>query len=83
MNTPLLHGTASCSLWMRLLQRHTAARVTPYSLLVPVVGLMAAMVVLGKQPTGVQWLGTAMVVLGRLVNQCGAMLSWWHRRAVV
>jgi O-acetylserine/cysteine efflux transporter len=38
----LLATVLAYSLWTRLLQRHTAARVTPYSLLVPVVGLVAA-----------------------------------------
>lgn len=57
------------SLWTRLLQRHPAAKVTPYSLLVPVVGLLAAMAVLGEQPTPLQWLGTGIVLCGMLVNQ--------------
>ena len=77
----LLATVLAYSLWTLLLQRHTAARVTPYSLLVPVIGLMAAMVVLGEQPTGMQWLGTAMVVLGMLVNQFGSMLLGLERRA--
>lgn len=79
----LLATVLAYSLWTLLLQRHTAARVTPYSLLVPVVGLMAAMVVLGEQPTGMQWLGTAMVVLGMLVNQFGSMLLGLERRALL
>lgn len=70
----LLATVLAYSLWTRLLQRHTAARVTPYSLLVPVVGLMAAMVVLGEQPTAMQWLGTAAVVCGMLVNQFAHLL---------
>ncbi|RZL64979.1 MAG: O-acetylserine/cysteine exporter [Variovorax sp.] len=57
------------SLWTRLLQRHPAGRVTPFSLLVPVVGLVAAMTWLGEQPTRMQWIGTAAVLLGMLVNQ--------------
>ncbi|WP_239478192.1 EamA family transporter [Hydrogenophaga sp. YM1] len=43
------------SLWTRLLQRHAATRVMPFSLLVPVVGL--------------QWLGMVAVLLGLVVNQ--------------
>ena len=72
----LLATVLAYSLWTRLLQRHNAARVTPYSLLVPVVGLLAAMVVLGEQPTGMQWLGTAAVIGGMLVNQFGSWLRW-------
>lgn len=70
----LLATVLAYSLWTRLLQRHTAARVTPYSMLVPVVGLVAAMVVLGEQPTVLQWLGTLAVVAGMLINQGGSWL---------
>lgn len=57
------------SLWTRLLQRHAATRVTPFSLLVPVVGLWAAWVAYGEAPLGLQWLGTGAVLLGLVVNQ--------------
>jgi len=57
------------SLWTRLLQRHAATRVTPFSLLVPVVGLWAAWVTYGEAPLGVQWVGTGAVLLGLVVNQ--------------
>jgi O-acetylserine/cysteine efflux transporter len=43
--------------------------------LVPVVGLLAAYVAFGEQPAGLQWLGTAVVLLGLGVNQLGARLS--------
>jgi O-acetylserine/cysteine efflux transporter len=59
------------SLWTRLLQRHPAGRVTPFSLLVPVVGLLAAMGFLGETVTPWQWVGTAAVLLGMGVNQLG------------
>jgi len=62
------------SLWTRLLQRHAAARVTPFSLLVPVVGLWAAWAAFGEAPLPQQWLGTAAVLLGLVVNQSG---GWW------
>ena len=63
------------TLWTRLLQRHPAARVTPFSLLVPVVGLAAAGVALGEAPTRLQWLGTGGVLAGLVVNQFGARLA--------
>lgn len=59
------------SLWTRLLQRHAAARVTPYSLLVPVVGLWAAWAAYGETPLALQWLGTAAVLGGLVINQLG------------
>lgn len=76
----LLATVLAYSLWTRLLQRHSAARVTPYSLLVPVVGLMVAMLVLGEQPSKAQWLGTTAVIAGMLVNQFAGFIRW-HKPA--
>ena len=64
-------------LWTRLLQRHAASTVAPLSLLVPVIGLLSAMLLLGERPTGVQWLGTLAVLLGMAINQFGGR---WARR---
>lgn len=58
-------------LWTRLLQRYPTSTVAPLSLLVPVVGLLSAMLLLGEFPNGQQWLGTVGVLLGMLVNQFG------------
>ena len=69
----LLATLLAYSLWTRLLQRHPAGRVTPFSLLVPVVGLLAAMVFLGEQPAPLQWAGTLAVLGGMLVNQFGGL----------
>lgn len=57
------------SLWTRLLQRHPAGEVAPFSLMVPVVGLWAGVALLGEQPTWPQWLGTGVVLLGLVINQ--------------
>lgn len=51
------------ALWTRLLQRHPANRVAPFSLGVPLVGLAAGMLTLGERITGWQWAGIALVVL--------------------
>jgi O-acetylserine/cysteine efflux transporter len=59
------------SLWTRLLQRYPASTVAPLSLLVPVVGLLSALLLLGERPVPLQWLGTAGVLLGMVVNQFG------------
>lgn len=59
------------SLWTRLLQRHAAARVTPFSLLVPVVGLWAAWAAFGEIPVLWQWVGAGAVLMGLVVNQLG------------
>lgn len=57
------------SLWTQLLQRYPASTVAPLSLFVPVVGLLAAMTVLGERPMSLQWLGTLGVLAGMAVNQ--------------
>jgi O-acetylserine/cysteine efflux transporter len=67
------------SLWTRLLQRHAAARVAPFSLLVPVVGLWAAWAAFGEVPGALQWVGAVAVLLGLVVNQAG-VLSRWNRK---
>lgn len=68
------------SLWTRLLKRHPAGRVTPFSLLVPVVGLWAAWVFLQESPLPQQWLGAAAVLMGLLINQAGGWLAAWRQR---
>lgn len=50
--------------WSALLGRHPASKVAPYSLLVPVTGLMTAGVVLGEQLTLTQWIGSGCIVAG-------------------
>ncbi|MDM0049369.1 EamA family transporter [Variovorax sp. J22R115] len=66
------------TLWTRLLQRHPAGRVVPFSLLVPVVGLAAAAVCFGERPSPAQWVGTAAVLLGLVINQGLALraMAW-------
>ncbi|MDZ4396306.1 EamA family transporter [Hydrogenophaga sp.] len=63
------------SLWTRLLKRHPAGRVTPFSLLVPVVGLWSAWMFFDELPLLQHWLGTGLVLLGLVVNQMG---GWWQ-----
>jgi O-acetylserine/cysteine efflux transporter len=67
------------SLWTRLLKRHPAGRVTPFSLLVPVVGLWAAWFFFDERPLFQQWLGTGAVLLGLVVNQLGGWWAAWLR----
>ncbi len=63
------------TLWTQLLKRHPAGRVTPFSLLVPVVGLSAAWVFFDEWPLVQQWLGAGAVLLGLVVNQLGGWLA--------
>ena len=71
----LLATLLAYTLWTRLLQRHAAARVTPFSLLVPVVGLLAAGSFLAEWPNRLQWIGTAGVLAGLVVNQFGGRIA--------
>ncbi|WP_422845870.1 EamA family transporter [Acidovorax sp. M2(2025)] len=73
----LLATLLAYTLWTQLLQRHAAARVTPFSLLVPVVGLWAAWAFLGEAPAPLQWAGAVAVLGGLVVNQAG---GWLRRR---
>ena len=66
------------SLWTRLLTRHPANRVAPFSLGVPVVGLAAGLLVLGEVVTGWQWAGTAFVVAALVCVVLGG--RWAERR---
>ncbi|MDQ2149039.1 EamA family transporter [Alcaligenaceae bacterium C4P045] len=67
----LLATILAYSLWTRLLMRHAAGRVAPFSLLVPVVGLTAAAWAFDEHLLTIQWVGAAIVLLGLLVNQLG------------
>lgn len=62
------------TMWTRLLKRHAAGRVAPFSLLVPVVGLWAGSFVFAERLALAQWFGTAAVLLGLLINQFGLRL---------
>jgi len=67
----LLATLLAYTLWTGLLKRFPAGRVAPFSLLVPVVGLLAAYFAFGEQLSQLQLLGTAAVFLGLVVNQMG------------
>lgn len=67
-------------IWAMLIRRYTAASVAPFSLLVPVAGMVSAAMVLGE---ALQWwkLAAGALVLGGLaLNQFGARL--WSRLSV-
>ncbi|SSW66473.1 EamA family transporter [Achromobacter agilis] len=66
------------TLWTQLLTRHAAAKVAPFSLLVPVVGLWAASMAFGESLLPLQWLGAAGVLAGLVLNQLGG--RWLRTR---
>ncbi|MEM9757269.1 MAG: EamA family transporter [Pseudomonadota bacterium] len=52
------------SLWGALIARHTAAAVTPFALLIPVVGMASAALVLGDLPSPGEAAGALVVFAG-------------------
>lgn len=65
----LLATLLAYSLWTRLLQRHHAGRISPYSLLVPIIGLWAGTFAFGEQLSVLQWIGVGTIMLGLVINQ--------------
>ncbi|QDO87827.1 EamA family transporter [Ornithinimicrobium ciconiae] len=55
-------------IWTWLMARHPAGVVAPYSLLVPVAGMLAAWFVLGERVSGPELLGGVIVVVGVLLG---------------
>jgi O-acetylserine/cysteine efflux transporter len=56
------------TLWTRLLKRHSANRVAPFSLGVPVIGLAAGILTLGEVVSRWQWAGVAFVVVALVAS---------------
>jgi O-acetylserine/cysteine efflux transporter len=67
------------TLWTGLLKRYAAGRVAPFSLLVPLVGLLSAYFAFGENFTGMQLIGTGIVLLGLILNQLGGRLQIFAR----
>lgn len=73
-------------LWTVLLTRYPASHVAPFSLGIPVIGLMAGIVLLGEKLTALQWLGTALVLSALIfvvlssVRSFGLMMQRYGRR---
>jgi len=65
----LLATLLAYTLWTRLLKRHPASRVAPYSLLGPIVGLWAAWAAFAEQLSTAQWVGVSAVLLALVINQ--------------
>lgn len=66
--TVVLGTVVGSGIWTWLLSRHPAARVAPFSMLVPVVGLLTAWVVLGETLSALEVGGAVVVVLGVLLG---------------
>ncbi|GAA1106282.1 EamA family transporter [Nesterenkonia jeotgali] len=61
----ILFGTVvGAGIWVWLMRRHPAGTVAPFSMLVPVVGILAAWAALGEVPTWLELAGGVLVVGG-------------------
>ncbi|THD46402.1 MAG: hypothetical protein E7774_06170 [Bradyrhizobium sp.] len=58
-------------LWSRLLANHPAASVTPFALLVPIVGMIAASIIFGEPLDAFELWGALLVMAGLAVNVFG------------
>ena len=55
-------------IWSGLLTRHPAMIVAPFTLLVPIVGLVSGFVVLGETISALEMAGGALVVAGLVLT---------------
>ncbi len=62
-------------IWSTLLSKYPAQKVAPLSLLVPVVGLFAALVFLKERLLPVQWIGGAIIISGLLLSNFAPLLG--------
>jgi O-acetylserine/cysteine efflux transporter len=60
--------------WSMLLSRHPASTVAPFTLLVPITGIASGALLLGEQISGIEWIGSALVFAGLLLNVFGPRL---------
>lgn len=65
-------------LWNRLLKTYPAAQVAPFTLLVPVVGLVSGALAFGERLTAVQGMASALVMAGLAMPVAA---GWLERRA--
>jgi O-acetylserine/cysteine efflux transporter len=66
--------------WYRLIQRVGPSRTAPFSLLVPVVGLLASWIVLHQSLTGQQLVGVMLSLIGLTVILLSSQLTGWFRQ---
>ncbi len=62
---------AGYGLWGRLLSRYPAATVSPFALLVPIVGMSSSALILGESLSLAQLAGAALVMAGLGINVFG------------
>jgi O-acetylserine/cysteine efflux transporter len=66
-------------IWSRLLSQHSAAAVTPFALLVPVVGMINAALWFGEPASTMEWIGGAFILAGLATSVLGERLVSFAR----
>lgn len=62
-------------LWSSLLGRYPAAQVAPLTLGVPIIGISASAFFLNETISTTQWIGSALVLCGLIINAFGEKLT--------
>lgn len=57
--------------WFQGLKKATAAEVSLMNSFTPIVGILAALLILGEVPTMAQYIGGSVIIIGILLNQIG------------
>lgn len=57
--------------WFQGLKQTTAGEVSLFSSVTPVIGIIAAYIILGEVPTIAQYIGGAVIIMGIILNQYG------------
>lgn len=70
-----LATVAGYGLWSQLMSKYPAQKVAPLSLLIPVVGLIAARLILGEELSLMQWAGGAIIIVGLLISNFTVLTS--------
>ena len=69
--------------WGWLMQRHAVTLVAPFSLLVPLNGMLASMLVYGEHYGALRLVACALVLAGLALNTFGGRLRWWRHAPAV
>ena len=62
--TAALASLIGYGIWNHLLARYPTSSVVPFTLLVPVIGILAAWIVVNEQPTPLELVGGAVMLAG-------------------
>lgn len=65
--------------WGWLMQQHAVTLIAPFSLLVPLFGMLGSALAFGEQYGPLKLAAAALVLLGLLLNVFGGRLPWWRR----